>query len=372
MECTPLRQLSAVALVAAAIAASGLSLEAHAQSETWGAKVDPGQTPGKPKAVKPVPAQKQAKPALKAADPATGFSKDAPTDASKSLAPASGDDAAYVAFDQGQYLTALKLAEEAAKKGDAASHTLVGRIYAEGLGVGRDAKLAAQWYARGAELGDANAMFAYGVLLAEGRGVAKDRAAAASYFEKAAMTGHAAANYNLGMLFLKGDGKPENPYRAAQHIAYAASKGIAQAQYDLGALYQQGVGLKPDAYEASKWLAAAADQGHAAAQYDYAVMLLKGLGLNKDMPRALDYMRSAADKGIAGAQNRLGHIYLEGVAGLEKDPVEAAKWRLIAKAGGVEDSVLDNVVAKLSRADRAKAEAAAAEWRDRQQVGAIE
>ena len=35
----------------------------------------------------------------------------------------------------------------------------------------KNAPLAAQWYARGAELGDPEAMFAYGVMLAEGEGV---------------------------------------------------------------------------------------------------------------------------------------------------------------------------------------------------------
>ena len=45
-----------------------------------------------------------------------------------------GEDAAYEAFDQGKYLTALDLAPKAAEKGDPQAHTLVGRIYAEGYG----------------------------------------------------------------------------------------------------------------------------------------------------------------------------------------------------------------------------------------------
>ena len=43
------------------------------------------------------------------------------------------DDSAYAAFDQGQYLTALKLAEEAARRDDPQAHTLIGRIYAAKL-----------------------------------------------------------------------------------------------------------------------------------------------------------------------------------------------------------------------------------------------
>ena len=49
--------------------------------------------------------------------------------------------------------------------------------------------------------------------------------------------------------------------------------------------------------------------------------------------------------------------------------VEAAKWHLIAKAAGQADDSLDKIVARLSKADRAKAQKAADEWRDRTQVG---
>ena len=178
-----------------------------------------------------------------------------------SKAKSADDDAAYTAFDQGRYMTALSLAKSAAGRGDPQAHTLVARIYAEGLGVAKDDVTAARWYARAAELGDVPAMVALGAMLAEGRGVEKDRAAAADLFEQAAMTGDPIANYNLGLLFLRGDGKPENPYRAAKHIEYAAEKGIAAAQYDLAALYQQGRGVPYDGLEAARWSRAAAAQG---------------------------------------------------------------------------------------------------------------
>ena len=284
--------------------------------------------------------------------------------ATKTAPPPDKDDA-YLAFDQGRYLTALSLAQKLAEGGDPAAHSLIARIHSEGLGVAKNDGLAAQWYKRAAELGDINGMFAYGVILAEGRGVVQDRVGAGQMFERAARTGHAAANYNLGLLFLKGDGKPENPYRAAQHIRYAAEKGIAAAQYDLATLHQQGVGVPHDAVETSRWLKAAAEQGMAAAEYDYAVLLLKGLGLTADEPKAIELLKSAAEKNIAGAQNRLAHVLLEGV-GVEKNPVEAAKWRLIAKAGGIsEDKVLDAHVANLRKPDRQKAEQDAVAWRDR-------
>lgn len=280
------------------------------------------------------------------------------------LAPVTGDDAALIAFSQGQFLTALGLAEQAAALGDAAAHTMVGRIYAEGLGVKKDEIVAARWYARGAELGDVEAMFAFGSMLVEGTGIEKDVAAASQMFEKAARTGHVMANYNLGLMFLTGIGKPENVLRGAQHINYAAEQGLAAAQYDLATLYLEGQGVRHDAYEAARWMRRAAEQGMAEAEFDYAIMLFRGQGLNVDVPNAVDYLKSAAEKGLSAAQNRLAYLYLD-TERHDRDPVEAAKWRLLARDGGLEDKTLDRALAALSSQDRAEAEQRARAWRER-------
>ena len=176
-------------------------------------------------------------------------------------AAAPGSDAAYEAFDQGKYLTALAIAAKQAEAGDAVAHTLVARIHAEGLGVAQDAKLAAQWYARGAELGDPEAALGLGTLFARGDGVAQNYAKAAELFEKAAMTGHAEAAYNLALLFLAGKGKPELPHRGFMLMSYAAEKGITPAMYDLGTLYATGTGTSANVFEAAKWIGKAASAG---------------------------------------------------------------------------------------------------------------
>lgn len=274
-----------------------------------------------------------------------------------------GDDAAYIAFDQGQYLTALRLATAAAKKGEPSANTLIGRIHAEGLGVPKNPALAAKWYARGAQLGDLEAIFAYGVLLATGSGVEKNLDKAAYLFESAAKRGHLEACYNLAQMFLSGKGKPENPMRAAVLLEYAAQNGILAAQYDLATLYQKGYGVEPNAYKAAYWMRQAAARGLPAARYDYAVMLLRGRGLNEDMPKTIDYLKSAAGYGLPGAQNRLANIYAFGVQ-VKKDLVEAAKWRLLARDGNVKDDKLDQMIAKLPAAARAKAISAAQAYRD--------
>src|SRR5262249_15022346 len=98
------------------------------------------------------PAVQGSKPAPKAAEPAPEAKPASPGSAASEYAktPAPGEDAAYEAFDQGKYLTALQLAVKAAEQGDPQAHTLAGRIYAEGYGTSKNSGLAAQWYARGA------------------------------------------------------------------------------------------------------------------------------------------------------------------------------------------------------------------------------
>src|SRR5215471_13157768 len=308
------------------------------------------------------PFETQLKPSLPATASAAGASEYA-------KAQPTGDDAAYEAFDQGKYLTALDLAQKAAEKGDPQAHTLVGRIYAEGVGVPQNLTLAARWFARAAELGDVEGTFAYGVMLAKGQGVPKDLEAAGRMSEAAAARRHPLANYNLARLFLSGQGKPENPYRAFGHMLFAAESGVAAAQYDLGNLYATGTGVDPpNAFEAAKWIGKAAAAGHTDAQVEYAVLLFRGHGVPPDQKLGAQLFRAAAEKGVTIAQIRLARCYANG-AGVDKDLVQAAKWHLIAKAGGGEDESLDKLLAKLSKADRAKAEKVAEEWRDRTQIG---
>jgi TPR repeat protein len=356
------------ALLLAAVLNAGM---VGAETSSWTGRVDPAdpiEKSGKKAPVKapvpmiktvPVTAQGGQAPLLKPPSTPTGQSK---------AQPQAEADPAYEAFEQGHYLTALELAVQAAEHGEPQAHTLVGRIYSEGLGVTPNAPLAAQWFARAAELGDPEGMFAYGMLLVQGRGVDKDRVKAASMFEQAAARKHLLANYNLALLYMRGDGKPENPYRALLHMRYAAENGVVTAQYDLGTMYATGLGTPANAFEAAKWIGKAAAAGHPEAQLDYAIILFRGRGVPPDAKKGAEFFRRAAEKGLATAQNRLARCYTHG-AGVAQDLIEAAKWNFIAKGGGVVDEALDALLAKMPGVDQAKAQAAAQQWRDRIAVG---
>ena len=69
----------------------------------------------------------------------------------------------------------------APQQNDPAAMTLLGELYAQGLGVGRDDAKAAQWYKLAAEHGDRDAMFALAMFNFEGRaGRATDEARASA------------------------------------------------------------------------------------------------------------------------------------------------------------------------------------------------
>jgi uncharacterized protein len=274
-----------------------------------------------------------------------------------------GTDPAYDAFDQGRYLTAFELATAAAAAGGREAATLLGRLYQDGLGVKLDKALAAQWYRRGAELGDLEGTFAFAVLLADGDGIQKNRAGAAELFEAAAQKGHALANYNLAQLYFKGDGKPESPDKGALHLQYAAEQGVAAAQYDLATLYATGTGVPANAVQAGIWLEKAAMLGHTEAEVEFAAMLFQGTAVAPSQARGAALFRSAADKGNPIAQNRLARCYVHGT-GVAQDPIEAAKWFLISRAGGVPDATLEALFKKLKPAERLMAEQAADAWQD--------
>ena len=92
-----------------------------------------------------------------------------------SEAPTAINDPAYAAYDAGDYALAMRLATEAAARGEHQADTLIGDMYEQALGVKQDYMKAAEWFTKAAVAGDMHAQFRLGVMLAEGRGIKKDK-----------------------------------------------------------------------------------------------------------------------------------------------------------------------------------------------------
>ena len=191
-------------------------------------------------------------------------------------------DYAYGAFQRGYYLTALKLALPRAESGDPAAQTLIAELYWRGLGVGKDQKEGARWYAFAADAGGREAQFAYGNILLRGKVVEQDKERGETYLRK------------------------------------AADAGIAAAQNDLAIAHLTGKGVGRDLAVARSLFRQAADQGHLWAKNNLAGMLEMGWGGSADRKAAKRFYREAAEQGLDQAERNLERMRRADQASLQQ------------------------------------------------------
>jgi len=91
----------------------------------------------------------------------------------------------YVAYEQANSATALKVWLPSAQEGSKVAQTYVGEIYEKGLGIKSDYKLAAKWYLKAATQGHSRAMLNLGYLYEKGLGVAKNLTVALNLYRQA-------------------------------------------------------------------------------------------------------------------------------------------------------------------------------------------
>jgi TPR repeat protein len=170
--------------------------------------------------------------------------------------------AGLIAYEQGDYATALREWTPLAEQGIPEAQFKLGILYDQGLGVAPNVTDALQWYRRAAEQGYAAAQYNLGIHYLLGTGVTQDDAEAARWLSQAAEQGIPLAQFQLGLLFSQGRGVPRNQAIAIRWFREVAMRGDPEAQYQLGLLYSQGQGLPVDYVEAYMWLTLAAAQGY--------------------------------------------------------------------------------------------------------------
>ena len=131
-------------------------------------------------------------------------------------------DAAFAAYQKGDYASALRLGRPMADQGASRAQLLLGLMYFNGHGVQRNDPEAMKWYRRAADQGDADAQLKIGDMYFEGRAVAQDYSAAARWYLFAADHGNATAQYDLGISYAKGEGVPQDNVLAHMWFNLAA------------------------------------------------------------------------------------------------------------------------------------------------------
>lgn len=359
-----------------ALLATGVFVAAPALAET--AKKGPSVTAGDTAAKDPVaearPVSTEEKPEAKADEekPADGPSggltvlerMGADLPALPEEKPFTGKiDEAYGAFQRGRYLTAMELALPRAQLGDSAAQTLVAEVLDRGLGVKRDRDQAMFWYEQAANGGDPTGMFKYAVLLMERSRSKDDRKKADELMRKAADLGNPSAQFNYGQV-LVADTPGEKGLRAAlPYYEKSAEHGIADAQYALSQIY---VSLKDLPEEKTKrareWLLRAARAGYDTAQLDLGMWLVNGTAGERDYDAGFNWMKRAADGGNPVAQSKLAQLYIHAI-GTKSDPVQAAKWFVLARRAGLNDPSLEDFYLGLTDAQQKAAIDAANKYR---------
>jgi localization factor PodJL len=160
-----------------------------------------------------------------------------------------------------------------------------------------------------AQQGDPSAQYELAVRYADGRGVARDAKTAAQWFEKAAAQGLAPAQYRLGSFYEKGVGVERDYGRARKYYQSAADAGNARAMHNLAVLLAEGGdGGKPDYAAASEWFRKAAEFGVRDSQYNLAILYARGLGVGQSLTQSYLWFAAAADQGDADAAKKRDEV----------------------------------------------------------------
>jgi TPR repeat protein len=164
----------------------------------------------------------------------------------------------HVAYERGDYATALKEWKQGAEQGDPKSQYELGLSYAKGEGAPRDDAEAVKWYRKAAEQGEGASQNNLGLMYSEGRGVPKDDTEAAKWYYRAARHGSLAGIFHLALSYEKGRGVSQDYNIAAITYLEAAKRGYAPAQANVGLLYTKDVSGVPQDYSlAYKWISLA-------------------------------------------------------------------------------------------------------------------
>ena len=149
-----------------------------------------------------------------------------------------------------------------------------------------------------------------GRLYADGVGVAKDADKAFSLFQKAARGGSDIARLYVGYALLTGTGTPTDVAKARYWLREAAEAGHVEALVQLARSYRAPLADPPDPAQALTLYQQAAAKGSADAFVALGYMYVGAELGEPDIPRATEYFRQAAERGSPVAQTALGFLGL--------------------------------------------------------------
>ncbi len=183
-----------------------------------------------------------------------------------------------------------------------------------------------------ANKGDAEAQYHVGMMYNNGIGTQQDTRQAFGWFEKSAAAHNPLGAYKLGCYYAgQGAGVvAANEAEALKYKLVAAEEGYSLAQHDVAVVYAQ----KGNFEAAVKWLKLASDQGYERSLYGLSSSYHEGKGVPQDLTLALAY-------------------YKLSMLVADADLTDSRK------------AVLDEMIARMSDVDLARAQKIVLEWKPR-------
>ncbi len=185
-------------------------------------------------------------------------------------------------------------------------------IFAATPTIERDTTQALFWLDKAGRQGMNEAWALMGMIYLDGFGVGKDFARALEYFRIAADDDQASAQFGLGEIYYRGLGVEPNLELGADWYQKAADLGHRRAQLAMASIYHSGKGREIDPERAAAYLRLAADAGDVDAAYNYGRIRLSGEGGPVDVDQAETYLRRAAKTGHIPAIKALAVFYSQG------------------------------------------------------------
>ncbi len=234
---------------------------------------------------------------------------------------------------RGEDAVAVGWYRKAAELGSPLAMSNLAWMYANGRGIAKDARKAADWYRKAAELGEPLGMRNLGIALTHGQGMAKDAAEALRWFRRGADLGDVRCLAYVALAYELGRGMPADLKEAARLYRQAADRGDALALCNLGAMYVSGRGVPKDDAEAFQLFRKGAEQSDPGSMSNFGWMYQQGLGARTDDTQAVYWFKKAAEMGEARAISNLGTMYDMGRGGLPRSETQA--FQLYQKAAAM-------------------------------------
>ncbi len=130
-----------------------------------------------------------------------------------------------VAYNKGDYATALREWVPLAQNGHPNAQNNLGVMYREGEGVGQDYNEALKWFRLSANQGDAEAQTNLGWLYDNGWGVSQNYNEANKWYKLAVAQGDGLAQVNLGVNYVLGNGVKQDLVRSFMWMSIASVNG---------------------------------------------------------------------------------------------------------------------------------------------------